>query len=209
MDGIQSLSDDIARKHFTAGMNFAPAFLSPHKCARLVGDGLDKFLSLSYSPFSVTLCFLNENPGEAADRISLGSIGIRKAHLHIVWQIDIRSLTCSGEGSSDKIAFFVFHHPVRHLVLKGVDKLNIAKASGCLFHQTCNARIALSTQACWPVQGRSCSNLLLPFSADLAQVITEDEGCATPVGPVNHRHIHVRELDSRIDVGEASVIPFT
>src|SRR5207244_5433087 len=95
----------------------------------------------------------------------------------------------------------------RELNLQRVNQLDIADAARRLLHRRGDAFVALASEAYRPVDRGALADLLLPFGADLGEVVGKDETGARPVGPVNHYDILVRQLDAFVERGEAGVAP--
>lgn len=63
-------------------------------------------------------------------------------------------------------------------------------------------------KADWPVDGRVVTHLLLPFRADLAEVIREDKRRAVAIRTVHHYDVFVWQFRSGIECCDFRILPF-
>ncbi len=101
-------------------------------------------------------------------------------------------MTESVDGA-DVIAGRVLDLRDGHLVLRGVDQLDVAEGAGRLLDLAGDAFIALGAEAGGPFDGGIGADLGLPVRADLAQVIGEDVGGAAAIGAMDDDDVGVRE----------------
>src|SRR5207245_11077116 len=108
-----------------------------------------------------------------------------------------------------ELAGGVFHRALRNIVLHGVDQLDITDGVACLLYQTCDAFVALATQADRPIDGGIFADLGAPLVADFGEIVCPDIGCTAAIGTVHHHDIFGRKLYAWVSSGNRGIIPFS
>jgi len=152
----------------------------------------------------------DQQPGKAGDRIGgcTGSVGDRNTEVggHCLGRRGGSSGYTVGR-SSDILAGGVLHRAVGHLVLNGVDQLDVAEGVRGLTNHTGDALVALLTDACGPLHGGALAYLAVPIGADLREVIGEDVGGSASVGAIDGQNRIGRKIDAGIVLGDARIVP--
>src|SRR5947209_8279200 len=75
------------------------------------------------------------------------------------------------------------------------------------FYEAGNSLITFATEAHGPIDGGSFSNLVLPFFADLGEIVGPDVGSAAAVGAMDDHDITAGQIDALVGTGEGRVVP--
>src|SRR5258708_40117320 len=68
--------------------------------------------------------------------------------------------------------------------------------------------VALAADARRPVHRGALADLILPFWADLGQVVHPDKSRSGTIGPVHYRYVLVRQLHFRVEARQDRIGPF-
>ena len=93
------------------------------------------------------------------------------------------------------------------LVLLGVGVFDVTDRARQTLHEGRNALVALTAETDGPLYGRAFADLLFPVSADLGQVVAENEGRTGTIGTTNHADVLFRKLDVGVQFGDRLVVP--
>src|SRR5271167_1697732 len=153
----------------------------------------------------------NEQPGKTGDGICRFAWGIRDGNAEVV-----RHALCGAGGRGrharkiglDERAGRILHGSVGHLILDGINQLDVAKAVGCLLDQPSHAFIAFSAETNRPVHGSAFAYLAFPLVADLGEVIGPNVGCAATIRTMNHDDVVPRKIYALVRAGDCRIIPF-
>ena len=186
---------------------------------RCVVEILGHVFALGFRPFQeldqllalgrILLLLIDEQPGGARDRVRVLARRIR--HRETKVGRDVGSRECGRDGFQrrlDEITRRIFQIGIRHLVLQGVDQLDVADRIGSLFDLSGDAFVAFATEAGRPAHRGVVADLRFPFRADLAQVIGEDVGRAAAVGAMHHDDVCIGQVHAGIHRRDLRVVPF-
>src|SRR5258708_32326503 len=68
--------------------------------------------------------------------------------------------------------------------------------------------VALAADARRPVHRGALADLILPFWADLGQVVHPDKSRSGTIGPGHYRYVLARQLNSRVEAPQDRTVPF-
>src|SRR6185503_17749777 len=97
---------------------------------------------------------------------------------------------------------------VGHLVLDGVNQLNVSNGVGGLLDRSGNTLIALPAEPHRPLYRGGLADLNVPLLADSGKIVGPDIGGAAAIGTMDHDNIVTGKLDPGVGFGDLRIVPF-
>src|SRR5580692_2450729 len=154
----------------------------------------------------------NQQPREARDGVSRFPGRVGNGHSEICRHIlcrSGRSRTDARQISFHETSGGIFYRSVGYVILRRVNQFNVTNRIRRLLDQSGHAFIAFAAQADRPIRRRSFAYFILPFIADLRQVIRPDVRCAAAIRTVYHHDIVILrgEVYALVRISDCRIIP--
>src|SRR5580692_461647 len=154
----------------------------------------------------------NQQPREARDGVSRFPGRVGNGHSEICRHIlcrSGRSRTDARQISFHETSGGIFYRSVGNVILRRVNQFYVTNRIRRLLDQSGHTFIAFAAQADRPIRRRSFAYFVLPFIADLRQIIRPDVRRAAAVRAVNHYDVVVfgRKGYTLIRIDDYRVIP--
>ena len=156
------------------------------------------------------LGLLQEDEGGGGDRPGLGTVGVGEGHTHALHAVPLGVGGGSGEGVTGRLqelASLILELGPGEVVLLRVGVFDVTDRVIQLTDVSGNTFVALAALAHRPLHSLAGTDLRLPVSGDLGEVVGPEERGAGTVSAVDHNDRGGRKLEARVQLRDLGVIP--
>ena len=158
----------------------------------------------------VTQILVDEEVGEAADRVGVVARGIHDGDLEAGGE-DLEGGGGGGidalDGGANVLASLVNLGGIGEFFAGGIGELDVTDGADGAFDRGGDAGVALAADSDGPLDGGGVADVVSPRLRDLAEVIGEDEGGAGAIGAMDDDDGPGGEVDAGIEGLDLGIVP--